>query len=420
MATNIDAPSKGCPVAFDHDSSDYAANWEARLKDLRDSCPRAWTKSHGGYWVAAKHKDVLGIAQRPDVFSNFKSFDPETGKVTGGTLIPAIPGIRSLPNESDPPEWNGYRGFVNRFFAPRAVELRRARAEQFAAALIDMVIEKGAFDIVEDLTNPLPALVILDVFGFPLHEWRRFAEPFHAMMYTPRTEPNYIETVRGLDYFAQRVDEEIALRRQQPRDDLLTVMATGTIDGEPLSHDDIQNMAMNILGGGVDTTTALTSSVLLHLSRHPDQRQRLIDEPELRPLAREEFLRYFSPIQGITRTVSADVELDGWKMDRGDRVLLAFASANRDPDAFDKPDEIQLNRFPNKHFSFGAGTHRCLGSFLARMVYDTMLDEVLRRMPDYQVIEEGLRSYPTISVVNGWISIPARFTPGMRVGASID
>jgi cytochrome P450 len=225
--------SKICPVAFDHDTAAHAANWESNLRALREQCPRAWTESHGGYWVAAKFADVVGIAQRPDAFSNYKSFDPETGRVTGGTLIPAIPGIRSLPNESDPPEWSGYRGFVNRYFAPRAVEQRGARAEQFAAALIDMVIEKGAFDIVEDLTNPLPALVILDVFGFPLHEWARFAEPFHAMMYTPRDDPDYITTVRGLDYFVQRVDEEIALRRKEPRDDLLTVMASGTIEGEP-------------------------------------------------------------------------------------------------------------------------------------------------------------------------------------------
>jgi cytochrome P450 len=179
-------------------------------------------------------------------------------------------------------------------------------------------------------------------------------------------------------------------------------------------------MAMNILGGGVDTTTALTSSVLLYLSRRPDQRQQLIDRPELLSLAREEFLRYFSPIHGIARTATRDVELDGWKIDEGDRILLAFASANRDPDAFESPEDVKLDRFPNKHIAFGAGTHRCLGSFLARMVYDTMLSEVLRRMPDYQVIEDGIRAYPSIAVVNGWMSLPANFTPGAKVGAVID
>lgn len=415
----METASKQCPVDFNHESPEHAAHWEASFREMREQCPRPWTQAHGGFWVATKLSDIVGIAQRGDAFSTHKDLDPVTGEVTGGTLIPPIPSVRAMPNETDPPEWNGLRGFVNRYFAPRAVEERRAMTKQFAAALIDKVIETGRFDIVDDFTNPLPAMLIMDVFGFPLHEWPLFAEPFHAMMYTPHDDPAFMETVRGLDYFAKRVDEEIALRREHPRDDLLGVMASGTIDGKPLTREIWQNMSINILGGGVDTTTALTASVLRHLSQHPEQKQRLIDDREIWPVAREEFIRFFSPVQATSRNAKAAADVDGWQFEPGDRVLLAYASGNRDAETFERPDEVVLDRFPNKHIGFGAGMHRCLGSFLARMAFEVMLEEVLTRMPDYRVIEEECVSYPSVAVVNGWIRMPAVFTPGPKVGAAM-
>lgn len=413
------AASKATPVELDHDTAEHAANWAERWRNLRESSPRAWTEAHGGFWVATRLDDLVGIAQRDDVFSTHKDLDRETGEVRGGLSIPVVPGIRSIPNESDKPEWNGIRGFINRHFAPRAVELRRKRAEQFTDALLDLVIEKGEFDIVDDLTNPLPAMVTMDVFGFPLDEWRAFADPFHTMVYTPASSPGFAETVRGLDHFHQRLDEEIAKRRAEPKDDLLTILAQGTIDGEPLSYETIHDLAFNILAGGVDTTTALTSNTLIWLARNPGRRQELIDRPDILPLAREEFVRYFSPIHGLARNATDDVDINGWHIEKGDRVLLAYSAANRDPEAFEDPENVRLDRFPNKHVGFGAGMHRCVGSFLARMMWESMVTAVLRRMPDYRLVEEGLEPYHTVAKVNGWIHIPATFTPGSRTGATI-
>ncbi len=410
---------KSNPVLLDHDTPEHAREWPERWRELREKNPRPWSEAHGGFWVATKLEDLVGIAQRDDVFSTNKILNRETGEVQGGLSIPMVPGIRSIPNESDKPEWNGLRGFINRHFAPRAVELRRKRAEQFTDALLDKVIEKGTFDIVDDLTNPLPALVTMDVFGFPLEEWRAFADPFHTMVYTPASDPGFAETVKGLDHFHQRLDEEIAKRRIEPKDDMLTILANGTIDGEPLSYETIHDLAFNILAGGVDTTTALTSNTLIYLARHPEQRQELIDRPDILPLAREEFVRYFSPIHGLARNAMDDVEVNGWQIDKGDRVLLAYSAANRDPAAFDDPETVKLDRFPNKHVGFGAGMHRCVGSFLARMMWETMVTGVLRRMPDYRLVEEGLEPYHTVAKVNGWIHIPATFTPGKPVGATI-
>jgi cytochrome P450 len=408
----------GCPIHFDHHSPEHASSWPAIFRQIRQSCPRAWTDNLDGFWIASKYKDIISISQRPEAFSTAKTLDPQTGAVAGGVSIPPIPGVRGIPNESDPPEWNSLRNFLNRRFAPKAVEERRDRAHVFAAALIDMVIERGQVEFVEDLASPLPALVTMDIFGFPLHEWRRFADPFHKMTYTPKTDPAFAETMRGLDYFKQRVDEEIEARRKAPRDDLLGLFASGTVDGKPLDHQHIQDLAWNILAGGVDTTTALTSNVLLYLSRNKDQRQLLIDNPDLLPRAREEFLRYFSPIHGLARNVKEDVKVDGWQFSKGDRVFLAYASANRDDEVFENPERIELERFPNRHIAFGAGMHRCLGSFLARMMFEVMITEVLRRLPDYEVVEKDIAPYPTIPI-NGWIRVPATFTPGRKVGASI-
>jgi cytochrome P450 len=386
---------------------------------MRARCPRAWTERHGGFWVVTRYKDVVDIAQQPESFSPAKHHDPETGESRGGLAIPELPGLRFIPNEVDPPEWNLYRTFLNRRFAPKAIDERKARARQFAAALVDRVIEQGHLDIVDDLASPLPALMMMEIFGFPLHEWRKFADPFHKMVYTPADAPEFLETVRGLDYFKQRVDEEIALRREEPKDDLLGLLANGEMDGRPLTHEEIQNIAFNLMGGGIDTTTALTSNTLLHLGRNPGMRQRLIDDPSLWSVAREEFLRYVTPIHGLARTVVQDTDLDGWQFREGERLLLAYSAANRDPEMFENPDEVVLDRFPNRHVAFGAGMHRCLGSFLARMMYETMVTEVLARIPDYRIVEDAILPYETVARVNGWVRIPATFTPGKKVGAII-
>jgi cytochrome P450 len=157
----------------------------------------------------------------------------------------------------------------------------------------------------------------------------------------------------------------------------------------------------------------------VHLGRNPDHRRRLAEDRDLLPFACEEFLRFYAPIPALSRTALEDVEVNGWRIRKGERVLLAYAGGNRDPEAFDEPDEVKLDRFPNKHVGFGAGMHRCLGSFLARMMWQVMIGEVLDRLPDYTLVEEGLRPYPSIGGVNGWINIPARFTPGRKVGATI-
>ena len=153
------------------------------------------------------------------------------------------------------------------------------------------------------------------------------------------------------------------------------------MDGRQLTDDEIRNLAFNILAGGVDTTTALASNTLLYLYRHPDQRQQLIDNPDLLPTAREEFLRYFAPIHGTARNVKEDMDFEGWRLSKNERVWLCYASANRDEDIFEDAKTAKLDRIPNRHIAFGAGQHRCIGPFIARMMFDAMVSEVLTRIP---------------------------------------
>lgn len=387
---------------------------------MRSSCPRAWTEKHGGYWVATRYSDVVGIAQNPDKFNSGKKVDPETGEMRGGLSITPSPLPAIIPDETDQPEWSGYRQFLNRRFAPKAAEEFRGLAEGLARTLIDRVIESGQFDIVEDLASPLPALVTMRLFGFDLENWRAFADPIHKLAYMSASDPGYLEALAGVEAIWTRIAQEAEDRRIKPRDDLMSYIVNGEIDGRKIEALEAIQMTMNIVYGGVDTTTALTSNALRYLAHNPGERQKLIDDPSLLRTACEEFVRYFSPVHGLARHAADDLEFKGWQFAKGDRILIAYASANRDDAVFEAPEEVRLDRFPNRHVGFGAGMHRCLGSFYARLMFTSMIKEVLSRMPDYRIDDAEALPYPAVSNVNGWINMPATFTPGPRLGGGYD
>ncbi len=174
-----------------------------------------------------------------------------------------------------------------------------------------------------------------------------------------------------------------------------------------------------MLAAGVDTSTSVLSAALLHLSEHPDQRQRLLDEPDLLDSATEEFLRFYAPAQATARTVVADVEVAGLDFHPGDRILLGWSSANRDRDQFDDPDTFRLDRSPNRHVTFAHGIHRCIGAPLARQELRVILEEVLRRLPDYRVDTAAAPTYPDVGLMFGFQKMPATFVPGPPEGAQL-
>lgn len=406
-------------IELDIESPQHAADWQETASRLRKACPMAWSTAYDGFWVATRYKDIVSMAQDSDRFSTAKTFDPETGHVEGGTALPPMPVARLVPAETDRPEWDGFRGLINPRLSPRAVEGFRQQAKIFAEQLLDRVIESGEMDIVGDFTNPLTAMVTLLVLGIPTDEWRTFADPLHALTSLSKLDPAYKDAVALAGIMDRRIDEEIDRRKHNHQDDLIGHLLTSRIDGAPLRHEDIHQIIFNIIAGGVDTTASLTANVVVHLSRHPEQRRQLAADRDLLPKAREEFVRFFSPLHGTVRTAKENALVADQDVSTGDRIYLMLAAANRDPEIFEEPDTVIIDRFPNRHIGFGAGMHRCVGSFLARMMFETMMNTILDRIPDYVVIESEAGRYPSISPINGWVSVPIRFAPGKPTEAPL-
>ena len=411
--------SKRNPVAFDHESPDYAANWAEQYRAIRESdCPIAWSAAHGGYFVPSRYRDIVAIAQDSRTFSSAKHVDAATGAVTGGVLIPTIPFPTAYPIETDRPVWDAYRNFINRRFAPKAAEARRDFARHHASLLLDQVVETGVIDFVADLTGPLPAIVTMDLMGLPLADWRDFAEPLHEIVYTPKESAEFgAVAARFQEMFDRCLVELRRYRDLPPEDNLLSLFAHAPFEGRRLTDDEVLGYCNNILAGGVDTTTALTTNVLVHLWRNPDDKRRLIDDPALLPTAREEFVRFFAPQHAVARNCTRDTEVGGVPIAAGDRVYMPWGAGNRDPEIFDDPDRIDIARFPNRHIGFGAGAHRCVGSFIARVMFEEMIKQVLARIPDYDIDLNRARRYRSIGTINGWMNMPATFAPGTRLSS---
>lgn len=413
--------SKGCPVHYDHESPDHANNWPDTYAEMQEKCPIAWTEAHGGFWVATRYKDIVAMAQNDALFSSFKTYDPETMATTGGITIPENPIPRGLPVESDRPQWDMFRGFINRQFAPRAAEARRANIRKYATHMLDRVIETGEMDLVNDFTGPVTALATMELMGLPLAEWKAVSDPLHQIVYVPRSSPEHRQVAVAVGRVFERCMEEYYKAKQEPpKDGLISYFAHGTLDGRPLRDDEVMSYCNNILAGGVDTTTALTTHALGWLHDHPEQKQRLIDDPSLLPVAREEFIRYFTPIHALARNATDDTVVNDMPIDKGDRMLLVWAAANRDPEIFDNPQEIDMTRFPNRHIGFGAGMHRCIGSFMARVMFEEMVTQMLSRIPEYSIDHERSERYTSTGTINGWINMPITFAPGPRVGTDLD
>jgi cytochrome P450 len=396
-------------IEFDHLSADHAERHVEIYRELREQHPVAWTDAYGGFWVVSRYSDVARIARDDETFSSDHD--------RGGINIPPAP-ARNTPLEVDPPEFLHYRALLNPPFAPAALAGWDAFVSDWTAHFIDLAIESGSIDFVRELGNPVPALFTLAFLGFPLDEWQRYAEPMHDAVACPPDTPGHHRAVEGIAWVQEQIRAALAERRARPQGDLLSRIANAQLDGRPIPEERAQETVFLIIGGGVDTTTALLSNALVWLNDQPGARAYLRDDPKRIATACEEFLRVFTPTQALARTAMRDVEVGGQRIREGERILISWASANRDAALFDRPDEVVLDRFPNRHAAFGLGQHRCLGSNFARLEFGILLREVLRRMPDYQIDLSRAERYASIGIVNGWVSLPARFTPGDRIGSA--
>jgi cytochrome P450 len=412
----VDRTTERTVVEFDHTSPEYAAQAGAITAELRTRCPVAYSKSHDGFWVITGYDELAASIRDARTFSS-RHLTADDGVRFGGVNIPEAPYENALV-EMDPPEWNAFRRALNPMFAPAAVGRLQPELARFTETAIDAHAGTGSIDFVLDLANPVPAQATLAFLGLELDDWPKFAEPAHEVVYTRPGTPDFQRAVDGQRWMFETLAAAVADRREAPRDDNLSRIVHADVDGRTFADDEVVSLLGTIINGGVDTTTALFANAIEYLDRNDELRDRLVEEPELVPTATEEFLRYFSPVQAFARTVAQDTELGDQHLQRGDRVLMCFASANRDGREFPDPDEFVADRQPNRHVAFGMGKHRCIGSTLARAEFATMLATTLRRIPDFRIDRTETVRYPSLGIVNGYVSMPATFTPASRVASS--
>jgi len=405
-----------CPmVYFDHNSQEHSANPVSSYRYLRESTPVAWSESHGGYWILSDYQSVFDAARDDETFTSQRT--PSGGEGLS-VVIPKTPMHMHIPIELDPPEFRKYRKLINQITAPAATEKLIEMVQKYVTWFVDELIESGKGDIAA--TIGVPALVTVDWLGLPLDSWHKYAFVHHQTLTGVPGSDDYIRATQVvMPEISEQMRRVIADRRREPQDDAISFLVQQEVDGQPIDLDDVFSMVELLLAGGTGTTSSLVSQTVVWLYQNQDARQDLIDNPEKLDRAIEEFLRYFSPTQGLARTVTKDIDFHGCPIRNEDRVLLAWASANRDESAFPDADNIDIERWPNRHMAFGVGVHRCAGSHLGRAMAKEMLSQILGRMPDYVVDIDNLVPYPHQGTNTGFKSIPITFTPGPRLGPEL-
>ena len=401
-------------VDFDHHSPEHAATWQERYAQLRTQCPVAHSPNHDGFWVITRYEDIANVSRDDDTFASGHDITGD-GNGYGGISIPEPP-FRTAPIELDGADFTATRKLLSPAFSPKSSLAWEPYTRASVTAHLDAVIESGNIDLVYDFGAPVPAKLTMRFLGLPEEDWSRYALPFHELMSEPGSD-RHGAAIHAMGEFMGGLYGEIVARREQPADGYISFLLQCELDGEPLTDERMLEIVFLVIAGGVDTTTSLFSLGAEWLSQHPTERQALVDYPEQVPRAIEEFLRYFSPVQANARTVTRDTEIQGCPLSAGDRLLLPWAAANHDPEAFDEPSQMQLDRFPNRHTAFGLGAHRCLGSSLGRMQLRVMFEELLRRIPDFQVLADRTERYPSVGITNGLMTLPATFAPGTRIGS---
>jgi cytochrome P450 len=378
MRVDDDAPSEGNPFAAM--DPEMAAHPQPLFAALRDSVPVMPVEGVGVGVVVTRRAEIEEIFRDPETFSsNMSAVD--------------LKNVRPLiPLQIDPPDHKKYRKILDPVFAPREMALIAEPVTALANELIDQFVDRDGIDFAREFSVPFPSLVFLTLLGLPLDELPRFIEMKDGIIrpdqvtgapYGSDTMNEYQrKTAESIyEYFEEVLDE----REAERRDDLLSRFLDVEVEGEKLARTEILDICFLFLIAGLDTVTATLDCMFSYLAQHPEQRQRLVDDPALIPAAVEEMLRWETPVLGVARVATRDTTLAGCPIHSGDQVSIILSSANTDPAEFSAPDDVDFDRQPNRHLAFGGGVHRCLGSHLARQELRIALREWHRRIPDYSV-----------------------------------
>jgi cytochrome P450 len=377
----VTGPVKDWATDFSHLEPEWAADPYVVLDDLRGRCPIAHTDRFGGGWLPTKYEDVAAVAYDTENFTSrsiiMSNFRPPKEIEPIGTAPPI---------SSDPPFHHDARKLLLPAFTKTNVAKLEPATRAFCHQLIDSFEGKDIVDAAHDYAQHIPMRVIADMLGFPQEDgpqFREFVENALEGVNLP-TEERIARMSKLGEYILAQIHDHLA----NPRDDLTTYLLNAEMNGQKLDPFIVTGAIALLLIAGIDTTWSAIGASLWHLAKTPEDRKRLVAEPSLLPTAMEEFLRAYGPVT-MARLVKHDMHWRGVDMKAEDWVLLSFPSANRDPEMFDRADEIIIDREVNKHAAFGLGIHRCVGSHLARMELRVALEVWLERIPEFSLVDPG-------------------------------
>lgn len=362
---------------------------------LRRERPVYREPRYGGY-VLTRFDDVLAALLDTETFSSAQGPGPApSSNLSQAAALPA----------TDPPHHDQLRALVSRAFTPRRVAASEPRIEAVTRELLD-ALDGDAFDVVPALSIPLPVVVIAEMLGVEperLPDFRRWSDAFVGLLES-EPSPELMQAAQGLVTYFKDLAEK---RRRDPRDDMVSALVHAEIDGRRLTPDELDGFFIVLLVAGNETTTNLISNQLRILSRRPDLWQRLRDDRSLVPLAIEETVRFDAPVQNLGRQTTRDVVVRGVAIPRDSRVIVSYGAANRDPEAFEAPEDYRPERTEKRHLGFGQGVHFCLGAGLARLEGRIALNALLDR---FETLSPGSAPPERLqsSVIRGFASLPLR------------
>ena len=388
------ARSSGCTALqalgheYDHYDPAFALDPHADYATLRAKCPVAHTDNYGGFYVMTKFDDISTVLHDAKTFSSWPADTPPTPGHTRALI----------PLEVDAPEHRRYRTIVDPLFRPKAIEYIADSVRAYAIELVDTMLEKREFDFMAEFAQPFPSAVFLRLVGLEsgVEQRDQLCHWASTILHTTTNGAEHgdvaAQTVarlsagKELNNFLRALLDD---RLEHPGDDIVSYLTTAEMPGQrKLDYREILNFAYVLVLAGLDTVTTAIGFSILHLARRPDLQDRLAADPSLIPAAIDELLRY-EPIVHASRTVTEATVINGVELQPGDRVVVPLASAHRDEDAYPNADEIQIDRPAQKSMVFGAGSHRCLGSHVARLELTIAFEEIFRRIPRFSVPENA-------------------------------
>lgn len=391
---------KDFATEWDHADPQWVADPYPIWDDLRERCPVAHTDRYGGGWFPVTHAGVSAIAKDTENFTS-RTIIIGNGRPTELDL-PAPIGV-APPITSDPPFHAIARKLLLPAFAPGPINALEPVIRSLCVDLIDSM-HGDVLNVGMEYAKYIPPNVIRAMLGFPEEDIEKFIEFINIVLegIDHPVEQRIEEFAPVEAYFVAQMEEHL----ENPRDDLTSYLLNVEIEGQKLQPEHVFGTMILVLVAGIDTTWSAIGSSIWHLAQYPDDLARLVNEPDLMPVAIEEFLRFYAPVT-MARLVKHDMDYLGCPMKEDDWILLGFPAANRDPSAFDDADKFIIDRAQNRHMAFGLGIHRCAGSNLARLELRVAIEEFIKRYPRFELADPSIVTWAS-GQIRGPRNLPIR------------